>query len=171
MQSFCAIIVKLLFKTLFKIMLKNIFNMHHNLLKHLKLLASCLALLFALTACGSITHSGTIILENEYEKVTQNTPKDEVQEYMGSPSFTSYEEDTWYYVHTIWSRTLFLPYRLKERRLINITFTEDNLVASKEITDLTQHKTIKPDDRVTPTLGVKKTIFNEIFGNIGSIQQ
>ncbi|MCH9845725.1 MAG: outer membrane protein assembly factor BamE [Alphaproteobacteria bacterium] len=123
-----------------------------------------------LTACASVTHSGVSIYDDEFSSIEAGSSKDEVVTAIGSPSIYGYEEEgKWYYVHTIWHRRLFFPYRLHQRTLVTIEFDDEELVATKQTEDITEQKLIKPDSRITPTLGVKTGVIGEIFGNIGGV--
>ncbi|MCH9853126.1 MAG: outer membrane protein assembly factor BamE [Alphaproteobacteria bacterium] len=123
-----------------------------------------------LNACVGITHSGASIYDDEFSTIEAGASKQDVVNAIGSPSVYGYEDDRkWYYVNTIWHRLLFFPYRLHKRTLITIEFDDEELVAMKQTDDITTHKQIKPDERITPTLGVKTGIIGEIFGNIGGV--
>ena len=125
-----------------------------------------------LTACASVTHSGVSIYDDEYSSIVAGSTKADVVTAIGSPSVYGYEENEngkWYYVHTVWHRRLFFPYRLHQRTLVTIEFDEQELVTTKQTEDISEQTQIKPDERITPTLGVKTGVIGEIFGNIGGV--
>ncbi len=143
-------------------------NYYHHITRSLFAMMS----VFLLIGCASVTHSGVSILDDEIAIVTEGSSKKEVLQAIGSPSFTSFEEEiTWYYVNTVWHRRLFFPYRLHQRTMITLQFDDNDKVLIKTTDDITAQNRIKPDKRITPTLGVKTGVFSEIFGNIGNVHQ
>ena len=52
---------------------------------------------------------------------------------------------------------------------LKIAFTPDGTVQSVTRSDQTRVASINPSNKVTPTLGRKRSFFSELFGNIGTV--
>src|SRR5262245_53290867 len=61
--------------------------------------------------------------ENIDQVKVQKTTKSQVNEILGSPSITSsYGEDSWYYISTEYQSVAFLKPKIKEQKILAITF-------------------------------------------------
>ncbi len=88
---------------------------------------------------------------------------------LGTPSFAAtFGDETWYYV---WSQEMqfafYLPAEL-ERKVIAIHFNSSDVVREVSTYSMTNGKTIKLVQRVTPTpTGEKTSLWQQLLGNIG----
>ncbi|MCJ8191210.1 outer membrane protein assembly factor BamE [Sphingomicrobium aestuariivivum] len=98
--------------------------------------------------------------------------RDSVRATLGTPSFVGqFEDDTWYYVSRRTDRFAFRQPRMTDQRIIAVTFDEYGNVADVAETGPELAVNIDPSGDETPTLGREKSFFEEIFGNIGQVNQ
>lgn len=117
------------------------------------------------------SHQGYILdadLVNSVQPGVDN--RESVLQVMGKPTFASqFNEGEWYYVARD-SRNL--AYRLpqpKSQLALKITFNKAGVVESITRSGLEQVASISPYGKTTPTLGRKRTFFQDLFGNIGTV--
>jgi outer membrane protein assembly factor BamE (lipoprotein component of BamABCDE complex) len=96
--------------------------------------------------------------------------KASVEKTLGRPSFVSqFTPNDWYYVSRETTSVAFRSPRVRAQTTLHIVFDQaGNVVAvnryGKELV-----ASVNPVDDKTPTLGRKKSFFEDIFGNIGSV--
>jgi outer membrane protein assembly factor BamE (lipoprotein component of BamABCDE complex) len=87
---------------------------------------------------------------------------------LGSPSaVSSFQDSTWYYIGQKSTQFAFFKPEVLERKIVEITFDPQGLVAESKIYTLEDGEDIEPVDRITPTEGREITILQQLFGNIG----
>jgi outer membrane protein assembly factor BamE (lipoprotein component of BamABCDE complex) len=124
-------------------------------LQHMKVSKVALAVITAalLTGCAGVrAHKGAVIdpqLASAIQPGVDN--KESVAKTLGRPSFTGqFNANDWYYV----SRVSFD----QAGNVVAVQKAGKELVAN-----------LNPSHRITPTLGRKRSFFDELFGNIGSV--
>ena len=130
------------------------------------------ALVTSLGGCASIkAHQGYIIdadLMNSVQPGVDN--RQSVLQTLGRPSFTSqFNQGEWYYISRDTSYIAFRTPRPKAQTTVKITFDANGTVTGVSKGDLTQVAAVNPENKTTPTLGKKRSLFDEIFGNIGTV--
>ena len=96
--------------------------------------------------------------------------KASVEKTLGRPTFTSeFEGRDWYYVSRNTGQIAFAPPKAKEQSIIRITFDAKGNVSAVNRRGLEQTAHVSPVDDKTPTLGRHTSIFEDIFGNIGTV--
>ncbi|URD60154.1 outer membrane protein assembly factor BamE [Sphingomonas sp. KRR8] len=96
--------------------------------------------------------------------------KDSVAKTLGRPSFTSeFNDNEWYYVQRQTSTVAFRLPRVREQTVLRIRFDQAGNVASIDKTGREQIASIKPYGKQTPTLGRRKSFFEDVFGGIGVV--
>ena len=95
--------------------------------------------------------------------------KDSVEKSLGRPTFVGqFTPNDWYYVSRDVSQVAFRnPHVLHQTTLI-VHFDQKGNVASVQRTGKELVMNVSPTHRSTPTLGRKRSFFEELFGNIGS---
>lgn len=98
--------------------------------------------------------------------------KESVSKTLGRPSFVGqFNANDWYYV----SRdTKSMPLRgvgVVDQTILHVRFDPAGNVAAVDRSGKELIASINPADAKTPTLGRKKSFFEELFGNISSISQ
>lgn len=127
----------------------------------------------ALGACAPIRgHTGYII---DAELVNSVQPgvdtRQSVQQVLGRPTFTGQFDRNadWYYLARSTKNLAFVNPKVTDQVTLRIAFTPDGTVQSVTRSDEKRVAAIDPSRKVTPTLGRKRSFFEELFGNIGSV--
>lgn len=133
---------------------------------------ACIGLGLAAGACTPLRgHTGYIVDADLMNSVTVGTDnRQSVQATLGRPSFTgTFQETEWYYVARNTRNYAFANPKVTDQVTIKISFDPSGNVAAVTRSDASQVASINPYGKVTPTLGRKKSFFEELFGNIGAV--
>ena len=96
--------------------------------------------------------------------------KESVEQMLGRPTFTgSFGESDWYYVSRDTRTFAFRNPRVQKQTVLHVRFDPAGNVAAIEQTGAETIASIDPVGDKTPTLGRKRSIFDDIFGNIGAV--
>lgn len=133
-----------------------------------------IGLALALSACaGSREHKGFVLdttLTDAIQVGVDN--KDSVTRTIGRPTFTSqFDPNEWYYVSRNTAQLAFRDPKVTDQTTLRIRFDQAGNVTSVEKTGKELIAKVEPSDDKTPTLGRKRSFFDELFGNIGTISQ
>lgn len=126
----------------------------------------------AATACAPLRgHNGYIVDADLMNSVTVGTDnRQSVQSTLGRPTFTgTFNESDWYYVARNTRNYAFNNPKVSDQVTVKISFDPAGNVASITRSDESQVASIRPYGKTTPTLGRKKSFFEELFGNIGAV--
>lgn len=125
-----------------------------------------------LTACAGVHDSKGFILDKQLASTIQPgvDNKDSVAKALGRPTFTSeFDPNEWYYVSRKTTTVAFRQPRVTDQTVLRVKFDPAGNVASVSQTGRELVRNIHPSPDATPTLGRKKSFFDEIFGNIGVV--
>jgi len=93
-----------------------------------------------------------------------------VEETIGRPQNTGVlGEGTWYYVENTVSTVAFFAPRVTDRTVLALDFDDDGVLQGIERFGLEDGRVVNLVTRVTPTDRRRRSILNQIFGNIGSV--
>lgn len=96
--------------------------------------------------------------------------KDSVLSTLGRPTFTgTFDQNDWYYVSRQTRNYAFNSPRPSAQTILHVRFDGSGNVASVERKGLEQVVSIDPMNDKTPTLGREKSLWDELFGNIGAV--
>src|SRR6478672_5885180 len=96
--------------------------------------------------------------------------KDSVEKLLGRPSFTGqFTPNDWYYVSRDVNQLAFRNPRVRKQTVMIVRFDQKGNVASVQRTGRELVMNLDPTGRKTPTLGRKRSFFEELFGNIGTV--
>ena len=96
--------------------------------------------------------------------------KDSVEKLLGRPSFTGqFTPNDWYYVSRDVNQVAFRNPHVRQQTVLLVRFDQKGNVASVQQTGRELVMNVDPTGRTTPTLGRKRSFFEELFGNIGTI--
>ncbi|HYD36997.1 MAG TPA: outer membrane protein assembly factor BamE [Allosphingosinicella sp.] len=96
--------------------------------------------------------------------------KESVQNTLGRPTFTgTFDQNDWYYVARRTKNYAFVHPKVHQQTVLHVRFDSAGNVASVERKGLEQVVSIDPMNDKTPTLGREKSIWDELFGNIGAV--
>ncbi len=127
-----------------------------------------------LAGCAGIHDHRGAVIDKELASAIQVgvDNKDSVAKTLGRPSFTGqFNPNDWYYVSRDTKTVAFREPGVLDQTVLHIRFDAAGNVVSVDRTGKELIASIDPSGARTPTLGRKRSFFDELFGNIGSINQ
>jgi outer membrane protein assembly factor BamE (lipoprotein component of BamABCDE complex) len=131
------------------------------------------ALLAGCSSMGIRDHRGAV-LDKELSSAIQVgvDNKDSVTKTLGRPSFIGqFAANDWYYVSRDTRTVAFRDPKVLEQTVLHVRFDQAGNVTRVDRTGKELIASIDPVSGHTPTLGRKRSFFDELFGNIGTISQ
>ena len=128
----------------------------------------------ALSACAGIReHRGFVIDPTLAEGIQVGIDnKDSVSRTLGRPTFTGqFDPNDWYYVSRNTAQLAFRDPKITDQTVIRVQFDQAGNVSAVQKTGKELIAKVEPSGDKTPTLGRKRSFFEELFGNIGTISQ
>ena len=125
-----------------------------------------------LAGCATTrVHKGTVINEQLASAIQPGVDnKASVEKLLGRPSFTGeFTPNDWYYVSRDARQIAFRNPHVMNQTVLHIRFDAKGNVLSVDRTGKELVMNVDPTGRITPTLGRKKSFFDELFGNIGTV--
>lgn len=138
------------------------------------LLCAALGAGFLAVGCAPIRdHQGYILDEPLIAAIQPGIDnRDSVTGTLGRPTFTGqFDQRDWYYVSRTTRQLAFNNPRPSAQTVLRIRFDANGNVERVDRTGLELAANIEPSSEETPTLGRNRSIFEEIFGNIGAVGQ
>ncbi|HEY6049169.1 MAG TPA: outer membrane protein assembly factor BamE [Sphingomicrobium sp.] len=133
--------------------------------------AVALAALLAAGCASNHAHKGAVIdpqLASSIQPGVDN--KASVQKLLGTPTFAGqFRPNDWYYVSRDTLQVAFRNPRVTRQLVMLVRFDPAGNVQSIQRTGRELALGLEPARRQTPTLGRRKSFFDELFGNIGSV--
>ena len=123
-----------------------------------------------LSGCLGIKEHKGYVLDKELASAIQVgvDNKASVEKTLGRPSFTGqFSENDWYYVARDTKTVAFRSQKVLDQDVLHVTFDPAGNVAAVNTTGKELVANISPNDDQTPTLGRRRSFFDELFGNIG----
>ena len=127
-----------------------------------------------LGGCAGIKEHKGYVLDKELASAIQVgvDNKQSVEKTLGRPSFTGqFDANDWYYVSRDTKRVPFRSQQVTNQDVLHVRFDAAGNVAAVDTTDETVVARINPVNDKTPTLGRDRSFFDELFGNIGVLNQ
>ena len=127
-----------------------------------------------LSACAGIREHRGFVLDDELAKAVQVgvDNKASVSKTLGRPTFVGqFDANDWYYLSQNTNQFAFRNPRVQDQKLLHVRFDPAGNVAAVDTTGKELVVAVGPTGDKTPTLGRKRSFFDELFGNIGSIAQ
>jgi len=125
-----------------------------------------------LGGCAQIHQHKGVVLDSQLIGAIQPgvDNKDSVEKALGRPTFIGqFTPNEWYYVSRDVNQVAFRNPRVKKQTVLVVRFDQKGNVASVQQTGKELVMNVSPTGRSTPTLGRKRSFFEELFGNIGSV--
>jgi outer membrane protein assembly factor BamE (lipoprotein component of BamABCDE complex) len=98
--------------------------------------------------------------------------RDSVAGTLGRPTFVGqFDQRDWYYVSRNTRQLAFNMPRPSDQTVLRIRFDEAGNVERVDRTGIELAANIEPSNEETPTLGRNRSLFEELFGNIGAVGQ
>ena len=125
-----------------------------------------------LAGCAGVrAHKGAVVdpqLASAIQPGIDN--KASVEKTLGRPSFTGqFTPNDWYYLSRDTNQFAFRNPRVAKQTVYRVRFDQAGNVASVDTTGKELIAAVDPSNRKTPTLGRRKSFFDELFGNISSV--
>jgi len=141
-------------------------------MKRAAITTATLAAAVLLAGCAQMrAHKGAIMdpqLAGAIQPGVDN--KDSVEKAIGRPTFVGqFTPNDWYYVSRDTSQLAFRNPRVTKEKVMIVRFDQKGNVASVQNTGREMVMNVRPYGKQTPTLGSKRSFFEELFGNIGSV--
>ena len=136
------------------------------------LLIACAAALAG--GCTSIrSHQGYVVDPVLIAAVQPGVDnRESVQGTLGRPTFTGqFDQRDWYYVSRETKQLAFARPAPEQQTVLHIRFDENGTVREVNRSGLELARAVSPSGDSTPTLGTRRSFFEEIFGNIGAVGQ
>lgn len=134
--------------------------------------ATVIAAAMLLAGCiGTRDHRGAV-LDSELLSAVQVgvDNKASIERTLGRPTFTgTFDDNDWYYVARDTTTFAFRNPRVTDQTVLHIRFDEAGNVAWVRKTGPELIARVNPSGDKTPTLGRRRTILEDIFGNIGTV--
>jgi outer membrane protein assembly factor BamE (lipoprotein component of BamABCDE complex) len=120
---------------------------------------------------GTREHKGAVIDTELLAAVQPGVDnKQSVERTLGRPTFTGgFSENDWYYVSRDTHKFAFRNARVTDQTVLHIRFDAAGNVESIAQTGEELIANINPVNDKTPTLGRERSLFDDIFGNIGTV--
>ncbi len=134
--------------------------------------AAALAGATLLAGCAGIRdHRGAVIDDELVSAVQVGVDnKASVEKTLGRPTMVSqFTPNDWYYVSRDTSTVAFRAPRMTQQTVLHVSFDQAGNVAAVRRTGKELVASVNPVNAQTPTLGRKKSFFEEVFGNIGTV--
>jgi len=131
-----------------------------------------IALVFLSASCSPIVENrGYVFDEKLLDQIKVNeTISNDVMDILGSPSTTSaIDASIWYYIYSKAETVAFYHPTVTNRRVLAVSFGDDNKVNNLKYYGLEEGKIISYVDRTTPTRGRELTVLQQLFGNLGRL--
>jgi outer membrane protein assembly factor BamE (lipoprotein component of BamABCDE complex) len=126
----------------------------------------------ALAGCSQIRQHKGVVLEPQVAAAIQPgvDNKESVEKALGRPSFVGeFTPNDWYYVSRDVNQVAFRNPKVVKQTVMIVRFDQKGNVAAVQRTGKELVMNVRPVGRSTPTLGRKRSFFEELFGNIGSV--
>ena len=136
------------------------------------LLIACAAALAG--GCTSIrSHQGYVVDPVLIAAVQPGVDnRESVQGTLGRPTFTGqFDQRDWYYVSRETKQLAFARPAPDQQTVLHIRFDQNGTVQEVNRSGLELARAVSPSGDATPTLGTRRSFFEEIFGNIGAVGQ
>ncbi len=135
-------------------------------------LAGAVAGAMLLAGCAGIQDHRGHVLDTELVQAIQVgvDNKDSVEKTLGRPTFTSqFTQNDWYYLSRDTTTLAMRDPKVVDQTVLHITFDQAGNVVAVRKSGKELVASIDPHSDKTPTLGNKKSFFDEFFGGIGNV--
>jgi outer membrane protein assembly factor BamE (lipoprotein component of BamABCDE complex) len=135
-------------------------------------LAMAIAGATMLAGCAGIHQHRGAVLDPELVTVIQpgTDNKESVTQLLGRPTLVSeFTPNDWYYVSRDTTAVAFRNERVNRQTVLHIQFDQAGNVSAVNKTGKELIASIDPVGKQTPTLGRKRSFFEDVFGNLGTV--
>lgn len=135
-------------------------------------IAAAAGLVLGVSGCANIrAHQGYVTDSALVASVQPGVDtRESVQRTLGDPSFAAqFDSGTWYYVSRSTKQFSFAQPKPMAQTVLAVHFDPRGNVTGVDRTGMEQIASINPVKDKTPTLGRKRSLLQELFGNIGAV--
>ncbi len=125
-----------------------------------------------LSGCAGVRDHRGYVLDRTLASAIQPgvDNRDSVMKTLGRPTFTGQFSDAdWYYVARDTAQLAFRSPHVTEQTVLHVRFDPAGNVAAVDRMGKEQIASVSPMRGATPTLGRKRSFFDDVFGNIGVV--
>lgn len=125
-----------------------------------------------LAGCAQVRQHKGVVLDPQLVSAIQPgvDNKESVEKALGRPTFMGqFTPNDWYYVSRDVNAVAFRNPKVTKQTTLIVHFDQKGNVTSVQRTGKELVMNVGPAHRQTPTLGKKRSFFEELFGNIGSV--
>lgn len=147
-------------------------SIKRNFTTKLALAAAAASTLLLAGGCARVhTHQGYVLDQPLIDAVQPGIDnKQSVEGTLGRPTFAGqFSDNDWYYVARESRQLAFSSPRPVSQTILHVKFDASGNVLSVDRKGMEQVVNLSPNGDKTPTLGRRRTLFQEIFGNIGAV--
>lgn len=134
--------------------------------------AALLAAALGTSACVPVrSHQGYVIDKELVDAIQPGVDnRESVLQTLGRPTLTSqFNEGEWYYVSRDASNLAFQSPKARNQQTLRVRFDAKGNVVAVDRTGAELIASVDPYGKETPTLGRKRSFFQDLFGNIGTV--
>ena len=127
-----------------------------------------------LAGCAGVREHRGFVLDEQLAQAVQVgvDNKESVTKSLGRPTFVGqFDPNDWYYLSQNTRQFAFRDPRVTEQKLLHVRFDPAGNVIKVATTGKELIASVDPVGDYTKTLGRKRSFFDELFGNIGTIAQ
>ncbi|MGB5949037.1 MAG: outer membrane protein assembly factor BamE [Parvibaculum sp.] len=127
----------------------------------------------ALAGCSPVVEQrGYVLNEKDLKRIKPGqTTKEEVREYMGSPSTESPlggpHHDAYYYISSTFETDTFYPPEEVDRTVVAVYFDKQGVAQQVAYYGLQDGEIVDFQTRTTPSRGKELTVLGQLFSNLG----
>jgi outer membrane protein assembly factor BamE (lipoprotein component of BamABCDE complex) len=135
-------------------------------------LAGALALPLLSGGCTAIRDRQGFLIDDSLVSALQPgvDNKDSVMASIGRPSFTGeFDQNDWYYVSRNTRNMAFNAPKPESQTILHVRFDKAGNLLATDRKGMEQVASISPSSDKTPTLGRRRSMWQELFGNIGAV--
>ena len=125
-----------------------------------------------LTGCSQIRQHKGVVFDPQIASAVQPgvDNKDSVTKLLGRPTFAGqFNSNDWYYVSRDTNQVAFRNPSVRKQTTLIVRFDPKGNVATVQQTGKELVMNVDPTGKTTPTLGRKRSFFEELFGGIGTV--
>lgn len=125
-----------------------------------------------LAGCGGVRAHRGAVLDTQIASAIQPgvDNKDSVEKTLGRPTFTGqFDPNDWYYVSRDTQQLAFRDPKVVDQTVLHVRFDPAGNVVAVNKSGKELVANIDPYGRETPTLGRRRSFFDEVFGNLGTV--
>lgn len=134
--------------------------------------AVTLGLALLASGCASIRdHRGYLIDNTLLDSVQPHIDnRTSVERTLGRPTWVSqFGEKDWYYVSVDTKQAAFQRAHTYQETVLRVRFDPAGNVAAIDRSGMEKVVRLRPDGKITPTLGRNRSLLEDLFGNIGAV--